>query len=169
MSILLIRHEEPELRGRFIGRTDSPLTAAGRGAAAAKLSHIQVAAVYVSPLRRARETAAVIDAPQTVLSDLAEISFGEWEGLTWQEIQERWPGVACRKVEDWLGVTAPGGECWNDFCDRIDRALARVLAGPRPAAIVAHMVVNAALAWRLLGQDPKHFRQQYGEILTCDA
>jgi len=73
------------------------------------------------------------------------------------------------KVEDWLGVTAPGGECWNDFCDRIDRALARVLAGPRPAAIVAHMVVNAALAWRLLGQDPKHFRQQYGEILTCDA
>jgi broad specificity phosphatase PhoE len=169
MSILLIRHEEPELRGRFIGRTDSPLTAAGRDAAAAKLSQVQVAAVYVSPLRRARETAAVIDAPQTVLADLAEISFGEWEGLTWQEIQERWPGVACRKVEDWLGVTAPGGECWTDFCDRIDRALARVLAGPRPAAVVAHMVVNAALAWRLLGQDPKHFRQQYGEILTCDA
>jgi broad specificity phosphatase PhoE len=36
MSILLIRHEEPELRGSFIGRTDSPLTAAGRDAAAAK-------------------------------------------------------------------------------------------------------------------------------------
>jgi broad specificity phosphatase PhoE len=168
MSILLIRHEEPELRGRFIGRTDPPLTAAGRQGAASKLSGVKVAALYSSPLRRARETAAVIGLEPIVLPELAEICFGEWEGLTWQEIQERWPGTACRKIEDWLGVTAPGGECWTDFCARIDRALDRVLAGPRPAAIVAHMVVNAALAARLLGSDPKHFRQEYGEILTCD-
>jgi broad specificity phosphatase PhoE len=171
MSILLIRHEEPELRGRFIGRSDPPLTAAGREAALTKLVGVEVAAIYVSPLRRARETAAAIacGVEPIVLPELAEISFGEWEGLTWQEIQERWPGVACRKIEDWMGVTAPGGECWTDFCARLDRALDRVLAGPRPAAIVAHMVVNAALAARLLGSDPKHFRQQYGEILTCDA
>jgi broad specificity phosphatase PhoE len=168
MSILLIRHQEPELRGRFIGRTDPPLTPEGREAAAT-LRNIQVAALYCSPLRRARETAAFIPVEPIVLPELAEICFGEWEGLSWQEIQERWPGVACRKVEDWLGVTAPGGECWTDFCARIDRALERILAGPRPAAVVAHMVVNAALAERLLGQDPKQFRQQYGEILTCDA
>jgi broad specificity phosphatase PhoE len=168
MSILLIRHQEPELRGRFIGKTDPPLTPAGREAAAC-LADLRVAALYCSPLRRARETAAFIPGELIVVPELAEIWFGEWEGLTWQEIQERWPGVACRKVEDWLGVTAPGGECWTDFCARIDRALERILAGPRPAAVVAHMVVNAALAQRLLGQDPKQFRQQYGEVLHFDA
>ena len=167
--IYIIRHEEPEMRGRFIGRTDPPLTPAGLEAAAAKLAGLEVAAIYASPLRRARQTAEAIGGPAPIiLPELAEIDFGEWEGLTWQEIQQRWPNTACRKVEDWLGVTTPGGETWTDFCARIDRALEQVLAGPRPAAIVAHMVVNAALAARLLQCDPKGFRQEYGEILTCD-
>jgi broad specificity phosphatase PhoE len=168
-TIYLIRHEEPEMRGCFLGRTDPPLTPAG-SRAAAKLAGLQVAALYVSPLRRARETAAAIGGPvaPVVLPELAEISFGEWEGLTWRQIEERWPDAACRKVEDWLGVAPPGGESWSDFRARVDRALTRVLAGPQPAAIVAHMVVNAALAERLLGRDPKRFRQEYGEILTCE-
>ena len=42
------------MRGRFIGRTDSPLTSEGRDAAASKLGALDVKAVYVSPLRRAR-------------------------------------------------------------------------------------------------------------------
>jgi broad specificity phosphatase PhoE len=171
LSIHLIRHEEPELRGRFIGRTDPPLTVAGQQSAVAKLAGLEFAAIYVSPLRRARQTAAAIGGvvEPVVVPEFAEIDFGRWEGLTWQEIQERWPDTACRKVEDWLGVTAPGGETWIDFCARIDRALETVLAGPTPAAIVAHMVVNAALAARLLGSNPKRFRQDYGEILTCEA
>jgi broad specificity phosphatase PhoE len=165
-SILLIRHEEPELRGRFIGRTDPSLSPAGRQAAAAKLSDVDVKAIYVSPLRRARETAAAIrcGVEPVVIDDLAEIDFGEWEGLTWQEIEQRWPNAACRKIEDWLGVTPPGGECWSDFDARIGRALARIHPGPKPAAIVAHMAVNAALAARLAGADPKRFHQKYGDI-----
>jgi broad specificity phosphatase PhoE len=168
--IYLIRHEEPEMRGRFIGRTDPPLTPAGRAGAALKLAGLDVAAIYVSPLRRARQTAEAIGGGRAavVVPELAEIDFGEWEGLTWQEIQQRWPNAACRKVEDWLGVTTPGGESWIDFCSRIDRALDLVLAGPKPAAIVAHMVVNAALAARLLGTDPKQFHQEYGAVLACE-
>jgi len=170
-SIYLIRHEEPELRGRFIGRTDPPLTAAGQRSAVAKLAGLEFAAIYVSPLRRARQTAGAIGGGVTpvVIPELAEIDFGEWEGFTWQEIQERWPNAACRKVEDWLGVTTPGGESWIDFCARVDRALDTILAGPMPTAVVAHMVVNSAIAARLLGSDPKQFRQDYGEILTCEA
>ena len=41
-SIYLIRHEEPEMRGRFIGRTNPPLSALGRDAAAAKLCGLDV-------------------------------------------------------------------------------------------------------------------------------
>jgi broad specificity phosphatase PhoE len=170
-SIYLIRHEEPEMRGTFIGRTDPPLTAAGQQSAVAKLGGLEFAAIYTSPLRRARQTAEAIGGALTpiVIPELAEIDFGEWEGLNWVEIQQRWPDAACRKTEDWLGVTTPGGESWADFCTRIDRALQMVLAGPKPAAIVAHMVVNSAIAARLLGADPKRFHQDYGEILTCDA
>jgi broad specificity phosphatase PhoE len=168
--LYLIRHEEPELRGRFIGRTDPPLTSEGLEAAALKLAHLDVHTIYVSPLQRARQTAAAIqcNAPVVVLPDLAEIHLGEWEGLTWREVEERWPDAACRKIEDWLGSTIPGGESWADFCARVDRALDVILAGPRPAAVVAHMVVNAAISARLLGKDPKQFHQQYGEILTCE-
>jgi probable phosphoglycerate mutase len=133
-----------------------------------KLAAVAVKAIYVSPLRRAMETAAAIrcGVEPVVVEELAEIDFGEWEGFTWQEIEERWPGAACRKVEDWLGETAPGGECWTDFDARVGRALERILAGPKPAAVVAHMVVNAALAARLAGADPKRFHQQYGEIYS---
>jgi len=159
------------MRGTFIGRTDPPLTAAGQQSAVAKLAGLEFAAIYVSPLRRARQTAEAIGGAvvPVVLPELAEIDFGEWEGLNWHEIQQRWPDAACRKTEDWLGVTTPGGESWIDFCVRIDRALKIVLAGPKPAAIVAHMVVNSALAARLLGADPKRFHQDYGEIITCEA
>src|SRR5262245_65287733 len=88
--IYLIRHEEPEMRGRFIGRTDPPLTPAGLEAAAAKLAGLEVAAIYASPLRRARQTAEAIGGPAPIiLPDLAEIDFGEWEGLTWQEIDRK--------------------------------------------------------------------------------
>jgi len=170
-SIFLIRHEEPELRGRFIGRMDPPLTPSGREAAVLKLGGLKVQAIYVSPLRRARQTADAIrcGVEPVILSELVEIDFGEWEGLTWRQIERRWPNTACRKVEDWLGVTTPGGECWSDLCARADRALERVLTGPKPAAVVAHMVVNAAIAARLFGTDPKRFHQNYGEILTCEA
>src|SRR5204862_467398 len=81
-----------------------------------------------------------------------------------REIEDRWPGAAVRKIEDWLGVAPPGGESWADFSARLKTALVQVLAGPMPAAIVAHMVVNAALAEWLTGADPRSFRQQYGEI-----
>lgn len=168
-TLYLIRHQEPELRGRFIGRTDPPLTPAGLAAAA----HIQTdaAVIYTSPLQRARQTADAMPspAPRIVLPELAEIDFGEWEGLTWDEIEQRWPNVAGRRVQDWLGTAPPGGEEWPHFCARLARALDRILSGPLPAAVVAHMVVNAALSQRLCGTDPKMFHQVYGGVLTCDV
>jgi len=168
-SIYLIRHEEPEMRGRFIGRTDPPLTAQGREAAASKLCALDVQAVYVSPLRRALQTAEAIPcAPAIVLPQLAEIDFGEWEGLSWQVVEDRWPGAAVRRIEDWLGIAPPGGESWTNFRTRVDAALNQILAGAMPAAVVAHMVVNAVLAERLTGADPRCFHQEYGEIVICE-
>ena len=169
-SIYLIRHEEPEMRGTSSAARIRPYRG-GEAVGHRKTRGPGFAAIYVSPLRRARQTAEAIGerGVPVVIPELAEIDFGEWEGLNLVQIQERWPDAACRKTEDWLGVTTPGGESWVDFCVRVDRALDIVLAGPKPAAIVAHMVVNSALAARLTGSDPKRFRQEYGEINACEA
>ncbi len=171
-TIYLVRHEEPELRGRFIGRMDPPLTDAGRSAAAAKLCDLDVSTIFVSPLQRARQTAEHIRCEAqhvVVIPELAEMDFGEWEGLLWAEIQARSPEWAGRKLDNWFAFAPPGGEAWDQFRARIDRALDRILAGPFPAAVVAHMLVNAVLAERLLGAAPGEFFQKYGEILPCPA
>jgi len=155
------------LRGCLLGRTDPPLSERGR-VAALSLATLSVRSVFTSPLRRARETAEAIRAPLEILPELAEIDFGEWDGLTWREIERRSPELARRKVEDWFGVVIPGGEAWPDFRVRVERALDRALAAPAPVAIVAHVTVNAVLAARLMDADPRSFRQEYGEILTCE-
>lgn len=157
------------MRGRFIGRMDPPLTSHGRASAAEKLAALDVRTIFVSPLQRARQTAACIacDAEVIVVPELAEMDFGEWEGLLWSEIQARSPQWAQRKLDNWFEFAAPGGEHWPQFRSRIDHALDRILQGPFPAAVVAHMLVNAVLTERLLNADPGQFMQKYGEILCC--
>ena len=117
--------------------------------------------VYSSPLRRALETAQSIahGAPIEVLDDLREISHGDWDGLTWSEIEARDPDLAARKLADWRGVTAPHGEPWQEFAARVALAFERIRAGPRPAAIVAHAAVN-----QLLG----NVDQAYGDVHVLD-
>ena len=68
MRLYLVRHAEPTLAGRFIGRTDPPLSEAGR-AQAASLATLRVDHVFVSPLRRAQETAEFVASARTTLDD----------------------------------------------------------------------------------------------------
>src|SRR5207248_4638009 len=111
------------------------------------------------PLQRATATAALLRSPAevTVLEDLAEISLGEWDGKSWEEVQRADPTVANRKREDWFGVTPPGGESWARFATRVARALDGVRSGPMPAAIVAHLAVNSVIAATILGSGPIEF------------
>ena len=98
MRLLLARHGESvwNAERRFQGRTDVALSARGRAQAEAlgvALRRFNVARVYVSPFRRARETAEVALAgtgmPLVALDELRELSLGEWEGCTVDEIRAR--------------------------------------------------------------------------------
>ena len=162
--VYLIRHAEPALRNVFLGRTDPALSSAGL-AQTECLRALRVEQVFCSPLQRARQTAAAIDAPLTVIEDLAEINFGEWEGRNWEDIAREQPELAGKKLADWLQVPPPGGETWEAFTARVLSAWQQVLDGPRPCAVVAHLVVNSVLAEHLIGAEPLSFRQQYCEIL----
>ena len=117
--LLLLRHGQTELsvERRYSGHGDPELTPLGHAqaaGAAARLGQVpDIAAVLTSPLRRARQTAALVaeaaGAPLHVRERLVETDFGTWEGLTFPEARARDPQLHA----EWLGseeVAPPGGE-----------------------------------------------------------
>jgi probable phosphoglycerate mutase len=117
--LLLLRHGQTELsvERRYSGHGDPELTPLGHAqaaGAAARLGQVPgIAAVLTSPLRRARQTAALVaeatGAPLHVRERLVETDFGTWEGLTFPEARARDPQLHA----EWLGseeVAPPGGE-----------------------------------------------------------
>lgn len=158
-ELWLIRHAQTEWSeaGRHTGRTDVPLTAAGEAAAAAlapRLAGLSFSAVFCSPLVRAVRTAELAGIGDRVrlLDDLIEWDYGDYEGLTSQQIAETRPGWSL-----WRDG-CPGGESPAAIGARADRALAMVGAAATGAdtrvAIVAHGHLLRVLAARWLGQEP---------------
>jgi probable phosphoglycerate mutase len=167
--IVLVRHGETEWSrtGRHTGTTDVPLTRHGEDQARAlqaTLGTWHFAQIRTSTLTRARSTArlAGLDTPDPVVdADLAEWDYGDYEGLTSDEIHETDPGWTI------FADDAPGGETAEAVADRVDRVLARVVAdldAGRDVALVAHGHLLRVLASRWLGRSPR-----FGAHLAFDA
>lgn len=160
-EILIVRHAEPALRHVFLGSLDPGLSPAGL-IEAGKLVLPKNLPVYSSPLRRARETADAAGLEYQVIEEFREIHYGPWEGLSWQEIETRFPTEASQKLEDWLHRTVPGAEPWADFEQRVAAGWARCA---RPCVIIAHQAVNSVLRQCTTGEPPVAFQQAYCEIV----
>jgi len=152
-TLWLIRHAETDWAkaGRHTGLTDIPLNADGRAHAATlprRLAGQTFAAVFVSPLSRARETAelAGLGEQAQVRDDLVEYDYGDYEGITTDEIRRDRP--------DWYlwrdGV--PGGEQPDDVGVRADRIIAEALAVDGDVALIAHGHVLRVLGARWIEQ-----------------
>jgi broad specificity phosphatase PhoE len=144
-QLLLIRHAETDSAGTFCGHSDPPINARGRVQIEALLQTLQqheIDAVYSSDLRRAHATAEAIatffSAPLRVTSNLREIDFGDWESLTWEQIEQRTPGHAQRWVAESPRLTAPHGEDFAVFRARVLREFDTLAATNRNAAVVTH-------------------------------
>jgi ribonuclease H / adenosylcobalamin/alpha-ribazole phosphatase len=135
--LIVIRHGESELNveRRYSGRDDVPLSVRGRAqgeAVAARVAALAgpVAAVVSSPLSRCTDTATLIaealgGLPVLRDPDLVECDFGEWEGLTFAEVRERWP----EQLSAWLdssSIPPPGGESFRAVGVRVRRVVARL-------------------------------------------
>jgi broad specificity phosphatase PhoE len=162
--IHLIRHAEPTIKGVLLGQTDPPVLVGPASSA------LPVASVFCSPLLRARETAVALfpDQPAIVISGLAEISLGEWDGLSWHDIEQRDPALAAAKLGDWFGVTPPGGETYGAVIARAREALDTVRQASGPVAIVAHAGINAVLWHVLTGAPITRFHQDYLEVKSYE-
>jgi broad specificity phosphatase PhoE len=180
-KIILVRHGHvdgiaPE---RFRGRADLQLTPAGRRQAEATARRIHAAwtpvAVYTSPMSRCRTTAAAIGTPFGLspqpVEGLIDIDYGEWQGLTPDEVRRRWPEAldTWYRMPHWAAI--PGGESLQDLLNRTVAVL-RDLIERHPqetVVVVGHDSVNRVILlhalelplsryWRL-GQDPCSINQ----------
>jgi broad specificity phosphatase PhoE len=131
LRLVLVRHAATDWNRerRYQGWQDTPLSAIGRAQAdaAARLLAVEpLAAVWSSPLLRARETAVAIASPQRLAvreeAAFKEMGFGEWEGLTRNEVSARFPTLYQAWAETPHLAVVPGAETLADV-------RARVLAG----------------------------------------
>lgn len=139
--VYLIRHALPDFppgERLCLGRTDLPLGPEGLAQARAMAQALPpVSAVFSSPLERAVQTAQAI-APPRILADLAELSAGEWDGLSFSQIRRDYPQHYARRGVD-PTLPPPGGETSAQGLSRFLTAMA--LAGetaPGDFAVVAH-------------------------------
>ena len=153
-AVLLVRHGRSVADGGFLGRSDPPLSDAGRDEArelAKRLAVERDDLILTSPLLRALETAEVVARSLRLVpiadDRLAEISYGDWDGLRWAEIELLHPELAGRKIDDWWGVTPPGGEPAADFLSRLQSFWSDLQARSETRiAVVAHVGVISLLA-----------------------
>jgi probable phosphoglycerate mutase len=160
-TTILLRHGDTELspEHRFSGLCDLPLSANGtrqaKAAAVRLAAGAAIDAVVSSPLQRALATAAIaageLGLTEVIDDDLRETNFGDWDGFTLAEIQERWPAAAAawrRSPEQ----APPGGESFADTARRVDRACDRLLrdhAGQN-VLVVSHITPIKILLCRAL-------------------
>jgi broad specificity phosphatase PhoE len=146
---------------RFQGAQDvalSPLGVRQAEALGQAVARRRIAHVYASPLVRARRTAEIargeLGLPLTMVDDLRELSLGDWEGCTVDEIRTRPGDPYTRWVRDPVQCQPPGGEPLPEVQARALRALAGIAAAhPNgdDVLVVSHGGVISALLAHWLG------------------
>jgi probable phosphoglycerate mutase len=166
-TVLLIRHPESDWnqRGIYQGQKDIPLSRLGQAQArlvADRLRRERIRGVVCSPLQRARALAHAIAHHHALHPTpdhrLTEISHGEWEGLSRDEVKRRFP----EQYQTWLerphAVSFPGGESLHDVHERSVPPIADLLARPDDGTwvvvthdTVARLVLAAARQQPVVG------------------
>ena len=160
MRIAFLRHGPTDWNeeGRIQGRIDMPLSAAGRAKMAGLLppAGFERVRAFTSPLSRARETAALLGFPDAAPdARLSEHNWGDWEGLTRNEILAR-DGADCfERAGTAADFTPKGGESTRDLLARVASFIADAAKDERDAVAIAHRGVlrsayTLATGWDML-------------------
>ena len=168
--VWLIRHGQPdeEARQRCYGSLDVGLSDIGRSQMAQVAEHLRaesIAAIYTSPGSRAVDSARILatvaNCPVEITADFREIDFGDFEGLTYDEIAGRYPDLYRQWMAKPTEVQFPKGECFEQMRSRVLRSFHTILNqwNGQTVAMVSHGGVNRTLlAWALRMPDDAIFR-----------
>jgi len=134
--LLLIRHGEVEARyqGIFGGRIDMNLSPRGQRQAKILADYLRgktIDAIYASPMKRVQQTLAPTlkkhGGQQTIFSGLREVDFGDWTGLNWETVRDKFNFA----VHEWLDQIekpgAPKGESGKTFRARVEPCLREIV------------------------------------------
>jgi broad specificity phosphatase PhoE len=168
--LYLVRHGTTEWNKEeiFRGRIDCKLNETGRAEAHALEGYfrdVAIDSIYSSPLSRALETAQAVAFPKglTVMPDPAfiDLDYGEWQGLSLNDVQEKYPDLYRIWQERPQEITFPGGENLAQVRTQAWEGLGRVVqANPgKIVLVVSHRVVTKVLICAALGLDDSHFWQ----------
>lgn len=180
--IYLVRHGEIAGSGvfRYNGQTDVPLTQQGLDQyhlLAERLSDKPVSACYTSDLSRCVQGARILCArwglEPVLKKELRELSFGAWEGMTWNELAERFPDEWRARMNDLVGYRVPGGENLCDLHSRLIPEVERIIGRHQgeDVLVVGHGGSNRVILLSALGAPlSSMFRieQDYGCLNIID-
>jgi broad specificity phosphatase PhoE len=170
MKLILVRHGETKWNheNRIVGHTQIALNSNGREQVARlsrALKDEKVSAIFSSPLRRARETAAAVANAhrlEVVTDDaLKEVDAGELEGLTFGEVMERYGDFFQEWIKGNPSLRMPGGESMTELRQRTWPAVERVVGEYHDGMVilVSHSLAILSIISGALGMSTTDFRR----------
>jgi alpha-ribazole phosphatase len=180
--IYLIRHGE--ITGsevfRYNGQANVPLTPKGLDQyhlLAERLKDVPATACYTSDLTRCVLGAEILSGPRGIRfearSELRELSFGDWDGMAWTELAERFPEAWKNRMKSFVTFRAPGGENLLDLRDRVIPTL-REIIDRHPGEevfVIGHGGVNRIILLDAVDAPPSsmfRIEQNYGCLNIID-
>ncbi len=150
--VWLTRHGESQFNREDRVGGDSELSPRGQAYATELARHVRRAFrpdddldVWTSTLARTVQTAEPLEADIGRWRALDEINAGVCDGLTYAEIDERYPDVASGRSRDKFEFRYPGGESYADVVSRVDRVIIELERYQTPVLVIAHRAVLRAL------------------------
>ena len=157
IPVAAIRHGPTDWNAerRIQGRADRRLSPSGRETVSGWTVPAEFAGFewYVSPLARARETAALLGLDPIVEPALIEMDWGAWDGARGAELRARYGDAFERELARGLDMRPHGGETPRALRTRVAGWLDRVRRAGRPAGAVCHQGVIRALLSLATGWD----------------
>lgn len=162
MNIYVLRHGTTQwnLDHKIQGATDIPLHPIGREEARQirrKVQDLTFEVILTSPMARALETAQIIrqndQIPLVVESRLQEVSFGDWEGSTWDEVQQRF-SFLMENIPSNGYIDPPNGESFEDAAKRICPLVKSLLKERKDCLLITHKAVIRFLVYCITKKTP---------------
>lgn len=172
MKLLLTRHGQTDwnIAGRYQGQSDIPLNQTGQSQAeqiAARLSKEAVHAIYTSDLSRAADTAQKIANMQVHAPSMQkdsrwrELSFGDWEGMTYKEMSAHSPELFSKWMLNPQHISTPSGETLAQLAERVKTAFEEIKKNHKDQTVlvVSHSGALQAFLSVTLGVDLNRYWQ----------
>ncbi len=180
--LLLVRHgaTDRSAKGLCYGKLDIALSQTGRQQAvqtAQLIKPFKPGFVYSSPRLRAVDTAAAVSyacqLDTLIEQSLAELDFGDFEGLSYQEVEQRYPDLYKQWMKHPTKVRFPNGESYDQMSTRVIDSMSQLKMKHKGQTIVtvAHGGVNRIVLANVLMLEPEMvFRldQSYGAVSCVD-